>query len=722
MRGFHLAQDSDPNKVTGFLKGFAPRFSISVHKPFPFRTPCSMKSALVMLVMPIWLVLLAIETKPALAGASPAGWVVVVNGKSKDSRTLANHYCHLRNIPARNVIVLDEIPTGKAITVEEFRTKILGPLLKEIDARRISPHIQGIAYSCDFPTTIQLEEDLEVVKDLPKILTPAGSINGMTYLFRMTMAKDINYVSLDINWYASQPADALLRVYKSDAASQKELAEWIEKGEHEKAAERFDEMRAEVPSPFPLDYLAARHWSLANQPTKALERLSEAIQHGWRFRKQLSQDPAFESLRDDAGFQKLVARCPNEPFDYTHSRGFDARYFYAPNTLESRDPKHGMPYLLSVMLGYNQKDRLSLDESIAMLERSALADFTRPDGAFLFSKNSDVRSTTRQPNFAIAIERLRKQKFDAREFNGILPDANERVSGVMLGISDFDWSASGAKLLPGSIGDNLTSMGGMLFSDGQTKLTELLRNGAAMASGTVTEPYAIQNKFPHPLLYSHYANGLTSAESFYGSILGPYQLLIMGDPLCQPYATPPRFSVEGLKPSEPISSNRTLRLTSSDDEYSVDPIKLQWLVDGQLISEAPFTPKIDMTFSDDEKGAHEWRILAKGPKPIENQYEQSGWIYLGPTASHLRLTGPKQWSIKDSAGLRLQVQNFPPKRKIAIRHDWEIISKQDSDRPIFVVDPDKLGYGPVRLQAVILDDNGEVEYGSVPITVQLKRP
>jgi hypothetical protein len=95
---------------------------------------------------------------------------------------------------------------------------------------------------------------------------------------------------------------------------------------------------------------------------------------------------------------------------------------------------------------------------------------------------------------------------------------------------------------------------------------------------------------------------------------------------------------------------------------------------------------------------------------------------VGTAASHLRITGPKQWSLKDGAGLRLQVQNFPPKRKIAIRHDWEIISKQDSDRPLFVVDPDKLGYGPVRLQAVILDDKGEVEYGSIPITVQLKRP
>jgi hypothetical protein len=646
---------------------------------------------------------------------------LVVNGASKDSRTLANHFCHLRNIPARNVIVLENVPNAPSIDVETFRKLILGPVLAEVDARGINKHIQGIAYSCDFPTTIDLQEDLRQVKDLPQVLTPAGSINGMTYLFRATMNADYHYVSPDINWYASQPAEVLLRISNSDAKAQEELVAWIEQGKHDQVAGRFDDMRSQSPHPFPLDYLAARFWALAGEPDNALDRLAAAIQHGWRFRSELTEEPAFQSLQDNAEFKKLVARCPNDTFNFTHSRGFDARTFYAPNSLESHDPKFGVSYLLSVMLGYNKKERLRLEESIEVLERSAMADFTRPNGAFLFSKNGNVRSTTRQPNFAIAIERLDKLKFDAREFEGILPRSGEEVVAVMLGTSDFDWKSSGAQFVPGAIGDNLTSMGGMLNNDGQTKLTELLRNGACMASGTVTEPYAIQNKFPHPIMHVHYANGLTSAEAFYGSILSPYQLLIMGDPLCQPFATPPKFTVEGFKPNEYVNSQRTLRFQTSSDEFTVDPLKMQWLVDGDLKAESNFAPSIPISFSARETGAHEWRLIATGPKPLEHKYEQSGWIYLGPTSTHLRITGPKDWSPRDGAGLRLKVENFPPKRKIAIRHDWEIISKQDSDRPLFVVNPDKLGFGPVRLQAVVLDDDGEVEFGSIPITVQLNR-
>ncbi|MFN7731625.1 MAG: TPR end-of-group domain-containing protein, partial [Pirellula sp.] len=310
---------------------------------------------------------------PALAGASSAGWVVVVNGASKDSRTLANHFCHLRNIPARNVIVLENVPIAPGIDVDRFRERILGPVLAEIDARGISKHVQGIAYSCDFPTAIDLQEDVKNAKNLPKVLTPVGSINGMTSLFRLTMNKDINYLSLDINWYASQPADVLLRIYSSDEGGQEELVQWIEQGKHGQVAGRFDEMRSQSPQPFPLDYLAARFWALAGEPDKALDRLAAAIQHGWRFRSELTKEPAFQSLQDNPEFKTLVTRCPNDTFNFTHSRGFDARNFYAPNTLESRNPKFGMNYLLSVMLGYNKKERLRLEESIEVLERSALA-------------------------------------------------------------------------------------------------------------------------------------------------------------------------------------------------------------------------------------------------------------------------------------------------------------------------------------------------------------
>ena len=110
----------------------------------------------------------------------------------------------------------------------------------------------------------------------------------------------------------------------------------------------------------------------------------------------------------------------------------------------------------------------------------------------------------------------------------------------MLGVADFDWKASQSTILPGAICEHFTSFGGdMHAAAGQTPLSEWLRYGAAAASGTVTEPYAIANKFPAPMMQVHYARGCTVAESFYQSVLCPYQLLIVGDPLCRPWANIP---------------------------------------------------------------------------------------------------------------------------------------------------------------------------------------
>ncbi|MFM9062955.1 MAG: hypothetical protein ACKOOI_07970, partial [Pirellula sp.] len=152
------------------------------------------------------LLLAGLTTGSVLAGTSASQWVVVVNGKSKNSLTLANHYCQLRDIPARNVVILNDIPDSNTITVDDFRKLILGPVLEQIESRQLNLHVQGVAYSCDIPTAIDLREDLKSVKDLPKILTPTGSLNGMTYLFRWVQQSDPSYIGPDSNWYATHDA------------------------------------------------------------------------------------------------------------------------------------------------------------------------------------------------------------------------------------------------------------------------------------------------------------------------------------------------------------------------------------------------------------------------------------------------------------------------------------------------------------------------------------
>ncbi|MCE2813500.1 MAG: hypothetical protein LW850_24215 [Planctomycetaceae bacterium] len=657
----------------------------------------------------------------AFAGTSASQWVVVVNGKSKNSLTLANHYCQLRDIPARNVILLKDIPDSNTITIDDFRKLILGPVLQQIESRQLNLHVQGVAYSCDIPTAIDLREDLKSVKDLPKILTPTGSLNGMTYLFRWVQQSDPSYIGPDSNWYATHDASVLLKIYQGSAESIEELRKWInEDGQHEKAAERFDQLRKESANSFPLDFLAAQQWALAGDNKKAIARLSDAVRKGWKYRGEILNDPSFDALREDKEFQKIVSRCPNEEFKVLPAKAFDARNFFAPNCTESQNPKHGVSYLLSMVLSHTANNRLTIDEAIAHLERSSLADFTNPKGTFYFSKTSDVRTTTREPNFSIAIDELSKLKKDAQIIESVLPPAGSSVAGITFGVSDFDWNRSGAKLIPGSLADNLTSLGGVMTPSSQTKATELLRFGAAAASGTVTEPYALQFKFPLPSLHAYYAKGMTAAEAFYATVQSPYQLLILGDPMCQPFAVPPKFNLTGCTDRQMVSGKIAIGFQPIEEENASDPIQLTWLIDGKPQTQTNFISNLNIQVADDDRGAYEWRFVTKGPKPSETRWEKSLWVLSGAPESHLELKAPERWSAKQNQPLQVQVTNIPKDTQVRLRFHWDLLDTKHDDQGIFKIDTERLGRGPVRLQPVACDDQGNVLYAGLPVKIYIE--
>jgi hypothetical protein len=168
----------------------------------------------------------------------------------------------------------------------------------------------------------------------------------------------------------------------------------------------------------------------------------------------------------------------------------------------------------------------------------------------------------------------------AEVVSGLVPQKKDDVMGAMMGTAKVDWALCQSKILPGAICEHFTSSGGLMIENGgQTPLTELIRYGAAGASGTVVEPLAYPNKFPHPALQVHYARGCTLAESFYQSVKGPYQLLIVGDPLCRPWANIPQVEVSGVRPEETVSG--TLTLSAQGTPSGSEPVdRFEWYVNG----------------------------------------------------------------------------------------------------------------------------------------------
>lgn len=169
------------------------------------------------------------------------------------------------------------------------------------------------------------------------------------------------------------------------------------------------------------------------------------------------------------------------------------------------------------------------------LKRAVNADYSQPTGSIVFETSADVRSRTREGQFTLAKTRLEEKGIDVQ----IMPrsdPAPKKILGVLAGAAWIDAQKYAAGLVPGSFAEHLTSFAANFDTPDQSKLTLWLDAGAAASVGTVTEPYSIWTKFPEAAFFERYLRGNTLLEALMQSLASPYQSLIVGDPLCRPWA------------------------------------------------------------------------------------------------------------------------------------------------------------------------------------------
>ncbi len=207
------------------------------------------------------------------------------------------------------------------------------------------------------------------------------------------------------------------------------------------------------------------------------------------------------------------------------------------------DNTHAQNHLLCCFLG-RITDQFASENCMNYLRRSISADGTFPKGTVYFVANNDIRTQVRQHEFWRSVENIEYLSSQNKRITvaaeiincGCLPVGKKDIVGLTTGCKQFDWAKSGCAAIPGAICENLTSYGGMLYKNhNQTSMLNFLDDGAAGTSGTPTEPYAIAEKFPSCELYRQYISGLTLIESYYRTVRWPYQLVIVGDPLCCPW-------------------------------------------------------------------------------------------------------------------------------------------------------------------------------------------
>jgi hypothetical protein len=378
----------------------------------------------------------------------------------------------------------------------------------------------------------------------------------------------------------------------------------------------------------------------------------------------------------------------------------------------------GQHYLLSTMLAMTVGRGNSVSEALDYLERSAEADATGPKGTIYYCSTADIRTKTREPLYAPAVAALRQLGVTAEVVHGVLPENKKDVQGLAFGAATYVWPRSGSTILPGAICENLTSTSGLLHDSGnQTSMCELLRAGAAGTSGTIVEPGAIPQKFPSPFIQVHYARGCSLAEAFYQSVHGPFQLLIVGDPLCQPWARPPRVDFTGV--DSPTVSGRLTVIPSATSPDGNEVRRFELLVDGRRVHAATLGESLDFDTTQAVDGSHELTVVAIDPSVIEMQGRKSATITI-QNRQHQVTLGAESRRLKYGQAAKLRVDGGNGAARIVIFQNSRAVGQVEGSSGELAIDNRVLGMGPVRLQAVSLDGSGKALAISAPLEISIE--
>jgi hypothetical protein len=631
-----------------------------------------------------------------LAGGGPENVAVVVNAESKASLAVANEFLALRQIPEGNVVYLSGLPSNLSVDVNQFRDLVLKPVLDTLKARGLTDQIDCIAYSADLPCSIHVQPDVGQRK-LHRVATPEASINGLTYLYQLVLAKDVRYLSMDANAYfrrrLGEPEPTRLAPDEQERLGK--VSRLLRDKKWSDAEPELRKLAGAQPKSSLIQYDFACCLARLDKTDEAVTALNRAVEAGWLDVRHVQRDPDLAGLRERPEVKKLLAKIEATRFDTQPARAFHNAVAWSP----SGDPttkSDGMKYLLSTMLAVTSGRGNSVSEAIEGLRRSAAADGTLPAGTIYYLRNGDIRSTTRQWGFASAAEKLKAMGVRAEVVEGVLPKDRRDVAGAMIGAAGFDWKSCGSTILPGAICEHLTSFGGaMRDGAGQTPLSELLRHGAAGASGTVTEPYAIQAKFPTPFLHVFYASGCNLAEAFYQSVHGPYQLLIVGDPLCQPWAKVPKVRIEAPAPGATVKGQLRIRPRV---ENSAKIGSYEIYVDGRRVSAAPPAESLEVPVASLCDGHHEIRVAAI----IDDLIATRGSAVLPIVVDNRGLSmeivpPPKTVALDQAITLRAKM---PQAKRILIMHNRREVAAIAAPEGTASIPAMRLGLGRVRLQAV----------------------
>ena len=273
------------------------------------------------------------------------------------------------------------------------------------------------------------------------------------------------------------------------------------------------------------------------------------------------------------------------------------------------------------------------DEALALIERSIASDGTAPAGARFVFQDARGNAANRNPAYDAARARLEELGHGTEHVGagGDVVRGRTAVMGYMSGGSYSALSVAGVTdnaYLPGALCDMLQSYGAVPanFVPGekgsQFPVTHMIRAGVTGVHGAVAEPYNVA--FPTADLFLPYTRGFALAETFHQTLPLRYWMnLVIGDPLCAPYAKRPVVEVDGA-PDGQWSGPVPLRARAAG------AVRMALFVDGVPVA-ANEGEELAHTLDTTALAGGEHHVLFEAVGPGEA--EPCGWHVLRPTTA-----------------------------------------------------------------------------------------
>lgn len=271
-------------------------------------------------------------------------------------------------------------------------------------------------------------------------------------------------------------------------------------------------------------------------------------------------------------------------FDCSLAAGSASAYFETERAFRRGTGLPESDYYLCAML-----TAANLGVAKRLVDRSVFADYSSPTSQVYLLRTEDL------------FRYVQWEEFENTIFMGRFLDAPEETfwidANTISGKTNVIGMTAGRKLheflaqnviTPGAIGDHLTSYGGYLIDPKpdtiQMTILEWIYNGFSGSYGTVVEPCAYTNKFPSPRYHYWYERGFSLGESLSMSIQNPYQGVIVGDPLCAPFASAATVQWIGVTNGHVVSGSLSLTGQVLAASAAHPASEVDWFRDGILQS------------------------------------------------------------------------------------------------------------------------------------------